>query len=155
MPLPTPTLTPTVTTAPVPPTQTSCPPAGTVRAAVIAPLALGKDANIVYLVAEFNGSTPTSTLKRFDVTTGAKTEILKMPGVTFEYPQVSADGQWILFVMNTGTNDELRLVRMDGQGLQTLYCQPMRGILKALWSTKESSGNNTCKMREDMRDCEA
>jgi hypothetical protein len=134
-----PTLTPTVITAPVPPTQTSCPPQGTVRAAVTAPLALGKDANIVYLVTEYNASssTSTSTLKRFDVTTGAKTEILKVPGVTFEYPQVSADGQWILFVTNTGTNDELQLVRMDGKGLQTLYCLPAHDILKALWSTNQ------------------
>ena len=86
---PLPGSSPTITTAPVPPTQTSCPPAGTVRAAVIAPLALGKDANIVYLVTEYNASSSTSasTLKRFDVTTGAKTEILKVPGVTFGSPQ--------------------------------------------------------------------
>src|ERR1700730_17933841 len=66
--------TPTVTTAPVPPTLTSCPPQGTVRVAVTAPLALGKDQNVVYLVTEYvgGGDTPTSTLKRFDVTTGAK-----------------------------------------------------------------------------------
>jgi eukaryotic-like serine/threonine-protein kinase len=136
-----PTLTPTVTviTAPVPPTQTSCPPAGTVRAAVTAPLALGKDANIVYLVTEYNYtlSTSASTLKRFDVTTGAKTEILKMPGVTFGSPQVSADGQWILFVTSMGQRDELQMVRMDGKGLQTLYCLPAGGIQKALWSTNQ------------------
>jgi hypothetical protein len=110
-PLPTSTLTQAVTTAPVPPTQTSCPPQGSVRAAATAPLALGKDANIIYLVTEFSGSTPTSTLKRFDVTTGAKTEMLKMPGVTFAYPQVSADGQWILFVTRTGQHDELQMDR--------------------------------------------
>ena len=134
-----PTLSPTVTTAPVPPTQTSCPPAGTVRAAVTAPLALGRDANIVYLVTEYSASSSnsTSTLKRFDVTTGAKTEILKVPGVTFDSPQISADGHWILFVTSTGQFDELQMVRMDGQGLQTLYCLPAHGILKALWSTNQ------------------
>jgi eukaryotic-like serine/threonine-protein kinase len=136
---PLPGSSPTITTAPVPPTQTSCPPAGTVRAAVIAPLALGKDANIVYLVTEYNASSSTSasTLKRFDVTTGAKTEILKVPGVTFGSPQLSADGQWILFVTSTNQHDELQMVRMDGQGLQTLYCLPLRGIQKALWSTNQ------------------
>lgn len=138
-PLPGSTLTPTVITAPVPPTQTSCPSAGTVRAAVTAPLALGKDANIVYLVTEYNASSSasTSTLKRFDVTTGAKTEILKVSGVTFDSPQLSADGQWILFVSSTGHSDELQMVRMDGQGLQTLYCLPAGGIQKALWSTNQ------------------
>jgi len=134
---PLPASSPTITTAPVPPTQSSCPPAGSVRAAVMAPLALGKDANIVYLVTEYSGNTPTSTLKRFDVTTGAKTEILKVPGVTFGYPQLSADGQWILFVTSTAQFDELQMVRMDGQGLQTLYCLPAHGILKALWSANQ------------------
>jgi len=134
-----PTLPPTVTTAPVPLTQTSCPPAGTVRAAVTAPLALGRDANIVYLVTEYSASSSnsTSTLKRFDVTTGAKTEILKVAGVTFGNPQISADGQWILFVTNTGQIDKLQLVRMDGHGLQTLYCLPAHGMLKALWSANQ------------------
>ncbi len=134
-----PTLTPTIITAPVPPTQTSCPPAGTVRAAVTAPLALGKDANIVYLVTEYNASSSatTSTLKRFDVATGAKTEILKLPGVTFGSPQLSEDGQWILFVTSTGQRDELQMVRMDGKGLQTLFCLPASGIQKALWSANQ------------------
>jgi hypothetical protein len=136
---PLPGSSPTVTTAPVPPTQIGCPAAGTVRAAVTAPLALGKDANIVYLVTEYsaNSSNTTSTLKRFDVTTGAKTEILKVPSVTFGSPQVSADGQWILFVTSTAQFDELQMVRMDGQGLQTLYCLPAHSILKALWSANQ------------------
>ena len=134
---PSPTLVPTVTTAPVPATQTSCPPQGTVRAAVTAPLALGKDANIVYLVTEYSANTPTSTLKRFDVTTGAKTEILKMPGVTFDSPQISADGQWILFVTVSSQRDELQMVRMDGQGLQTLYCLSNGRINSVLLSNNQ------------------
>jgi eukaryotic-like serine/threonine-protein kinase len=136
---PLPGSSPTVTTAPVPPTQTGCPATGTVRVAVTAPLALGKDANIVYLVTEYsaNASSTTSTLKRFDVTTGAKTEILKVPGVTFGSPQISADGQWILFVTSKAQFDELQMVRMDGQGLQTLFCLPAHGILKALWSSNQ------------------
>ena len=129
----------TVTTAPVPPAQTSCPATNVVRVAVTAPLALGKDANVVYLVTEFsaNGSSATSTLKRVDVVTAAKTEILKVPGVTFDSPQISADGQWILFVTKTPQTDELQMVRMDGQGLQTLYCLPAHSILNALWSSNQ------------------
>src|SRR5579862_4884867 len=70
---------PTVTTAPVPPTQTNCPAPGTARTAVTAPLALGPHASIVYLVTQFSNGTPTNTFQRFDVVTGAKTEMLKLP----------------------------------------------------------------------------
>ena len=135
---------PAVTTQPVPPVQTSCPPQGSVRAAVTAPLALGKDPNIVYLVTEYNLSNtqnetgaPTSTLKRYDVTTGAKTEIVKIPGVTIDSPQVSADGQWILFVTIADHSNELQMVRMDGQGLQTLYCLQNGRISNMLWSSNQ------------------
>src|SRR5947209_571516 len=65
----------TVTTAPVPPTQIGCPATNVVRVAITAPLALGKDANVVYLVTEFGANaSSTSTLKRVDVATGAKAE---------------------------------------------------------------------------------
>lgn len=128
---------PTVTTAPVPPTQTSCPSQGSVRTAITAPLAPGKDANIVYLVTEYSGNTSTSTLKRFDVTAGAKTEIVKLPNVSLDSPQISADGQWLLFVASRGQVDELQLVRMDGQCLQTLYCLPNGRIRNALWSSDQ------------------
>ena len=133
---------PTVTTQPVPPTQTSCPAAGTARAAVIAPLALGSHANIVYLVTQFSGNTSTATLKRFDLVSGARTEILKQTGETFLYPQVSADGQWILFIAQGNQQpiqDKLQLVRMDGQGLQTLYCVSNGGISNPLWSSDQQS----------------
>ncbi|HKF35271.1 MAG TPA: hypothetical protein VKB35_00095 [Ktedonobacteraceae bacterium] len=134
------TAVPTITTQPVPPVQTSCPPQGSVRAAVTAPLALGKDPNIVYLVTEYNGSNTqneTSTLKRYGVTTAAKTEIVKIPGVTIGSPQVSADGQWILFVTIAAHSNELQMVRMDGQGLQTLYCFQNARINNALWSSNQ------------------
>jgi hypothetical protein len=65
---------------PLPATQTSCPAAGTARAAVMTPLTLGNHPNIVYTVNEFQGHTPTfGTLKRYDVTNGNKTEIVKLP----------------------------------------------------------------------------
>jgi hypothetical protein len=76
-------------------------------------------------------------LKRFDVTTGAKTEILKMPGVTFDSPQISADGQWILFVTVSSQRDELQMVRMDGHGLQTLYCLSNGRINSVLLSSNQ------------------
>ena len=118
-----PVLTPT--TAPVPPTQTNCPATGTARASVLANLALGNHPTVVYALNQY-GSTATplsATLKRYDVTTGATTVIIQLPGeITFA--QVSTDGQWILFdslASNNGTT-KIQLVRLDGQGLQTLYC---------------------------------
>ena len=112
-----------VTTAPVPPTLTSCPATGTARAAIMPPLALGNHQNVVYIVNEFQAQTPTfGTLKRIDVTTGAKTEIMKIAGISISDAQISADGQWILFVSVTANQDKLQLVRMDGQALQTIYC---------------------------------
>lgn len=120
------TSTPTGATVPVPPTQTSCPAAGTARAAVMTPLALGHHQNVVYIVNESaSGGTgqPTfGTLKRYDVTTSHKTEIIKMAHVSISEAQISADGQWLLFVTITTTQPKLQLIRMDGQELQTLYC---------------------------------
>ncbi len=110
-------------TAKLPPTQTSCPAAGTARAAVMTPLALGSHQNIVYIVNEYQGHNPTfGTLKRYDVTSGNKTEIIKLPNVSMNYAQISADGQWIVFSASIGSTEKLQLVRMDGQELQTLYC---------------------------------
>lgn len=134
----TPGTTPAANTVPVPVTQTSCPAAGTARAAVIAPLALGNHQNIVYLVKEFQGNTPTSTLKRYDVATGNKTEVVKLAGVSIDDAQISADGQWLLFVATTNQQQEkLQLVRMDGQGLQTLYCASNGRIQNVLWSSNQ------------------
>src|SRR6516225_8182898 len=117
------TITPTTaTTVPVPPTQTSCPPAGTARAWVTANLVLGKNQNIVYIVNEFPTKSVIGTLKRYDLATGKKTEIIKLPNVSISETAISSDGQWILFVSLVGQQDELQMVRMDGQGLQTLFC---------------------------------
>ncbi len=111
------------TTATVPPTQTGCPATGTARAAVMTPLTLGNHPNVVYVVNEYQGHTATyGTLKRYDVTTGGKTEVVKLPGVSINDAQISADGQWIVFFAGVEGAQKLQLVRMDGQELQTLYC---------------------------------
>lgn len=130
-----------ITTTPVPPTQTSCPTPGTARAMVSAPLALGRHPNIVYIVTEYKGNKVTfSTLKRYDVASGRKTEILKQANVFLDSAQLSADGQWILFVTgvpgNNGTLFKLQMIRMDGQGLQTLSCGAFQN---PQWSTDQKS----------------
>jgi hypothetical protein len=135
-----------VTTAPVPPTQTSCPSTGTARAAIMPTLALGNHQNIAYSVNEYQGNKPTfGTLKRYDITTGAKTEIEKIAGISISDAQVSSDGQWILFVTETTKQIKLQLVRTDGQALQTLYCgtpasngaNPASALSNIEWSTNQ------------------
>ena len=135
----TPPITPTVTTVAVPPTQTSCPAAGTARAWITAPLALGSHQNIVYLVSEHQGTGTTGTLKRYDLTSGNKTEIVKLPGVYISEAQVSADGQWLIFVSQVNLQSRLQMVRMDGQGLQTLFCIASGSITNVLLSANEQS----------------
>jgi eukaryotic-like serine/threonine-protein kinase len=104
------------------------------------PMTLGGHQNIVYIVDERQGNTPTfGTLKRYDVTTGSKTEIIKIAKVSIYDAQISTDGQWILFVAYSSAADKLQMIRMDGQDLQTLYCTPQApGIFFGLdWSPDE------------------
>lgn len=114
----------TATTVPMPPTQTSCPPAGTARAAVMAPLVRGSHPNVVYVENQWEANNPDPTagmLKRYDTVTGRTTVIAT--GSRIDEAQVSADGQWVLFSSTIShRSDAIQLVRIDGQGLQTLYC---------------------------------
>ncbi len=122
----TPTVTPGTTpiTLAVPVTTTDCPAIGTARAAITAPLVLGNHRNIIYSVNESSNDVATfGTLKRRDVDSNLQaTEIKKMAATSISEAQVSQDGQWILFVAHYNGQDQLRMVRVDGQGLQTLYC---------------------------------
>ena len=123
----------TPTTVPMPATQTACPSAGTARAAIFAPLVLGSHQNIVYFfnqgISNQEGTTTgfTGEIKRYDASTGKKVIIVNAPisisGI--DEAQISPDGQWILFTIQVSLEEvALQLVRMDGQGLQTLYCSP-------------------------------
>jgi hypothetical protein len=135
------TPTPQITTVVMPPTQTSCPqPVYTGRAAIMHPLALGSHPNVVYIFNQ--GNTPAYTsfaeLKRYDVVTGSKTVIVHLAGVNITEAQVSNDGQWILFNTNTGTASEIQMVRVDGQGLQTLLCVLPTTLHSIQWSPDHS-----------------
>ena len=110
-------------TVSMPATQTSCPPIYEGRAAVMRPLALGSHPTIAYIFNEGTADKPDfAELKRYDVTTGGKTVIVHLPQTTISEAQVSADGQWLLFVSQELAQSKLQLVRMDGQGLQMLSC---------------------------------
>lgn len=135
----TPTVTPGTTpiTQLVPATTTDCPATGTARAAITAPLVLGNHRNIIYIVNESsNGVATFGTLKRRDVDSNLQaTEIKKMAGTSISEAQVSQDGQWILFVAHYNGQDQLRMVRVDGQGLQTLYCASSNALIRgSQWS---------------------
>lgn len=119
---------PTSQTQPMPPTSTDCPAANSGRAAVIRTLALGHDQILVY--AYNDTAAATWRLRRYDTRTGQKTDIFTTEAGQIEDAQVSADGQWVIFLLDffsairTQASAEIRMVRMDGQGLQTLFCFP-------------------------------
>ena len=120
----------------LPLTQTSCPAQGMARAAIMPPLRLGNHQTIVYLLGEGMINTfPTFTLNRYDITTGRTTQIVKMSDVQIREAQVSADGQWLLFVAGS----KLQMIRLDGQELQTLYCvsAPQTQISSVQWSADQ------------------
>lgn len=121
--------------------STSCPASGTARAAYMPSMTLGSHSTIVYIVNEGTFANPTfGTLKRYDVVTGVKVEVVKMANTYIASAQVSANGQWLLFVAQSAGQVRLQLIRMDGQYLQTLYCgagSPQGSILDEQWSTNQ------------------
>jgi hypothetical protein len=119
-----PASTPTIATIHLPLLPTTCPSAGTARAAVTAPLALGNHPALVYAINASTTAGPTfSAIDRLDLTTGTKTEILRLPSMSISDPQLSADGQWLLFISTSANGlSKLQMLRIDGEGLQTLYC---------------------------------
>jgi hypothetical protein len=126
-----PTVSATPQTVPMPATDTSCPAADTARTAVMRTLVRGQLQNLIYIYNEVpqNTSTAVGHLRRYDVSNGHKAEIVSS-GIRIDQAQVSADGQWVLFLSipdprgDSQHSAQLQLVRMDGEGLQTLYCFP-------------------------------
>jgi Tol biopolymer transport system component len=100
------------------PTQTSCPSQGKGRPAVTAPITLGSDQNIVYV---YNTSR-TGLLRRYDLNTRQATTIVSLSNVKISDAQVSKDGHYVLFLSQVSGQPAIQLIRIDGQGLQTLYC---------------------------------
>jgi hypothetical protein len=128
--------TPVTSTSPVSSTQTNCPAPGTARAMITALLALGTHQTIVYALNEGPFGSPTlAILRRFDIVTGVKTDIVSLPDVSLSHAQLSPDGQWILFAATDKLgSSKLQVVRLDGQGLQTLYCTTKPGLDSLQWS---------------------
>jgi hypothetical protein len=115
--------------------STNCPAPGTANVAVMPSITLGTHPNIVYIVNEGTQAQPTfGTLKRIDIVTGNKVEIIKLASTSLSDAQVSANRQWLLFVAQVSGKNKLQLVRMDGKFLQTLYCGAPGEIQ---WSTDQ------------------
>jgi hypothetical protein len=114
-------------TVPMPATQTSCPPSGTARGAVFAFLAAGGDEQIVYV----DTTSQASTLKLSDANTGVVSTIVSLPRVTISDAQRSSDGKYVLFLSQVEGRPAIQMIRLDGQGLQTLYCGSARNGIPA------------------------
>jgi serine/threonine protein kinase len=120
-----------------PETTTACPTHGQARAAVTTPFTAGHDPTIVYLVNESDsaGNPTFGTVKVYDTVSRQKRELAKMASTTVDEAQVSNDGQWVLFTATVKGQTELRMVRLDGQGLQTLVCAPSNTSMRgSQWS---------------------
>jgi len=123
-------------------TTTSCPPSGTARSAVLSPMPAGihpalatiDDQNQVHL---------------YDIKRNRQTIIMKLPQINEVpqlspdsqplSPQLSASGQWLLFLAPHARLQELRVVRLDGKGMQTLYCSAESASLFDLrWSPDQT-----------------
>ena len=135
------TTTPVTTTVAMPTTQTSCPTPGTGRAAIMAPFASQGHQTLVYVVNEGATTThpTTATLQRLDIATGAKVAIVNFSATSIVNAQISTDGQWVLFVSSHNNVNKLQLVRIDGQGLQTLYCNSANSNIGGdiVWSNNQ------------------
>jgi len=141
-------------TVPMPQTRTDCPATNTARAAVMRPLALGGHQTVVYIYNEVPQHTSIAFghLRRYDATNGQKTDIATS-GIQILQAQVSSDDQWVLFLSMPDPRSGLhvvllQLVRLDGQGLQTLMCLPAsspgggslgKSAISFQWSVDEKS----------------
>ena len=128
--------------------QTDCPSSGLARAAVLQSFSPGTHPALIYASNDVSrdASTSTGVLKRYDTVT-QRTSIVAVSGHSISDAQVSADGQWILFLslgnankgnVNSGVDTRLQLVREDGADLQTLYCVPTTSTISGVhWSVDQ------------------
>ncbi|HZS76068.1 MAG TPA: hypothetical protein VFA41_05590 [Ktedonobacteraceae bacterium] len=106
-------------------TTTTCPSAGSARAAIVPPLSNSAHANLVYYTGD--ASDRSDVIERYDIVTHKVVPVTTVTGGVITYAQMSSDGQWVAFLIRVDTphpHVELRLVRADGKFEQTVYCIP-------------------------------
>jgi serine/threonine protein kinase len=130
------TPSPKATTVPMPSTSIDCPDENTARAAVTAPLVRGNQNNAFYIENEGSLQQPgNSILKRYDINSKKTVEVSKLSQSYISEAQLSQNGQWMLFTAQIAGRAQLRMVRIDGQGMQTLFCAPInQRISGTQWS---------------------
>ncbi|MBO0784237.1 MAG: hypothetical protein J2P37_35985, partial [Ktedonobacteraceae bacterium] len=113
-----------------------CPAPGTARKAVMTSINVGKTQNLVFIVNEGTPDNPhAGTIKRRDPVANIGYEMKKMANTYITEGQISQDGHWVLFIARTQGQYQLRLLRVDGQELQTLFCTSGEAkISNAQWS---------------------
>ena len=101
------------------------------------------DQYLVYVLKDYAN---TWHLQRYNTRTGQKTDIYSTAVGQIKEAQVSADRQRVLFLtefypaMQTDTSAKVQVVRMDGQGLETLYAVARGNNVSGLeWSPDQRS----------------
>ncbi len=110
--------------------------ANTPNAATLPPLQTGGQTTLIYFVTTYKSSSDfAGVLRRYNPTTRQSADVFSVHDAKIEEAQISADGQWLLYVAYILDHDELRLVRIDGRYAQTLLsAPPYAGISNAQWS---------------------
>jgi len=131
------TTSPTVSNTPAESRLTSsCP----VHSAIMPPLPTVSHPSIIYLSERGGLQTgmKDAQLIRYDTITKSKTILLSLvqSGEEISDAQLSTDGQWILFLVGSFSQNQtnLQLIRVDGQMLQTLLCVPANEMSNIRWS---------------------
>jgi dipeptidyl aminopeptidase/acylaminoacyl peptidase len=98
------------------------------------------------LVSTYKDATNLWHLSRYDTRTGTKTDIYTTAAGQIKEAQVSADGQWVLFLielspaMRVDASAKVVRIRVNGQGLQTLFSVSQEKTIGALkWSPDQHS----------------
>jgi hypothetical protein len=103
-----------------------CPAPGSGRVAFMPAMPASHRPVFVYVYNHTDAYQPArdiATLIRYESNNGIKADIATFPHSRLYNAQLSADGQWILFGNDLDSGlQELQVVRLDGRGLQTLYC---------------------------------
>lgn len=108
--------------------------------AIMPPLPTVSHPNIIYLSERGGWQTgmKDAQLICYDIITRSKTILLSLvqSGEEISDAQLSTDGQWIIFLAGSFSENQtrLQLIRTDGQMLQTLFCAPANEISNIRWS---------------------